>query len=150
MISGFSRWWLLVVESPFQSPMNCFHQRISDLASVFSRMCFSGAVVRGFQQVDQAANEGATRFNDDTSVMEEPYTSDCRSRFKHNLRPAYEISVHWSRDNFSAGRRSWRRDVSSSIPRKVRHVVGPSSFCRAKGNFRILQVSTSGCGVSLW
>ena len=34
------------LRSPFQSPMNCFHQRISDLASVFSGPSL-GAVVRG-------------------------------------------------------------------------------------------------------
>ena len=49
------------------------------------------------------------------------------------LRTVQDSSSIWSLDNFSSGRLSWPRMVSSWRPRKVKVVEGPSSFSNTTG-----------------
>ena len=116
MMSGFPCWWM---ESPFQSAMNCFYHRMSDLASTFRQMCASlGRLCEDFSRLTRRRMKVRPGLMTMLASWRRP-TSDCRSRFRHVFRPAHENNVCWSRDSFSAGRRSWKRDVSSSIPKKV-------------------------------
>ncbi len=72
-------------------------------------------------------------------------TKDCRLRFVLTFRWAQDLKLSCRRASFSAGKCNSRRCVSNSISRKVRQVVGPSSFGRDRGRLRILHVSISSC-----
>ena len=60
-------------------------------------------------------------------------TRDSSSRLRHTFLSPHSNNVALMRESLSAGRRMDQAIVSSSIPRKVRHDVGPSHFSVARG-----------------
>ena len=60
-------------------------------------------------------------------------SSNSSSRREQAFRSPHSLSSVCRRWSLSAGRRSLAAMVSTSIPRKVRHAVGPSRLCSAIG-----------------
>ena len=58
-------------------------------------------------------------------------TRDWRSCFLQHFNLDQRESIHFRRVSFSCGRRRTIDSVSNSMPRKVRHVAGPSCLSTA-------------------
>ena len=105
------------MDTPFHQDMNNCHHITSALADTLSRMWWFGAdhtFCRAYNLCRKAL-PGPEALVVTTSL---PWTS-------------FIISCRQS--SLTAGRHSWRLRESTSIPRKVRQVVGPSSLLGSRG-----------------
>ena len=118
--SGDERRESCIMESPFQCSMKLCHHMMSERASVFMRVL---NVYRTIVRPERMTALASCR---------QP-TNDSRSLFLQHFRWIHFFRSTLSLASFWVGSLSSSLMVSSSMPRKVKHVVGPSFLWLARG-----------------
>ena len=121
-------------DTPFHSAANRRHHARSERNDLFSRIgCgHSGCIGTPFRRSNIRRKNVRPQRTTLHAWFRTPMR-DSRSRRRHAFLSPHSWRRELRRSNLSAGSLSWPATVSTSMPRKVRHVVGPSRLCSAMG-----------------
>ena len=139
-----------MIDKPFQSEIKVCHQRTSDRASRLSLI--NAPEGRQLEDYSRSMRWRMKVWPGRMTILASCSNpiKDSSSFLVQHLRLVQVDSVPFNLISFERGSRSCRRRVSSSMPRNTRHVDGPSSFDKASGSLRILQVSISSTNRYFW
>ena len=130
-----------MMEIPFHGSMNACHHLMSvnachhlmsDLASIFMRIierCFFFASVSNDISRPMKDRPGFTTLQ---AWFKWP-SDDSSCSLKQNFLNCHSMSMSFSLWSFSCGRRSSRVAESISMPKNVKHVIGPAVLWEARG-----------------
>ena len=143
MMSGL---WIrreCIMDRPFHDSMKEFHQIMSDRAARLRRRnVLDGRLCEILSRSMRRRRKVRPGRIITLASCSEP-TRDCKSLFLQDFRRDHLWSIVFKRSSFCVGSLSSKRVVSTSIPKKFRHVTGPSRLSAASGKPRSSQVSTS-------
>ncbi len=133
--------------TPFQPALNSHHHSMSDLASLLSLTKCSSLLVDADSSIGRLVKVLPAL----TTLHAWPRTpiSESSSRFLQAFLPRHPASSASIRANLSFGSLSSMATVSISIPRIVRHMVGPSSFV-GSGDSPCTRVQLTRQQLTLW